>query len=159
MSKRKPLKSATQRVRSLINEARICCDRPNSQPTITRKMMTFKRYLDQIEDDQQVRRHLLALGLGVEVRALLKNTSDEDGGTIFHGCTEQQIEMWPKHLQPLIRDIDRARVFIPSLGDFVALEPETLSKEQISEAGAYLVGKGQDCIRVGNQLIKLSQAV
>jgi hypothetical protein len=94
--------------------------------------------------------------LGVEVRALLKK-ADDDG--VYHGCTEEQIEMWADHLRPLIRDIDRLRVFIPSLGEFVALEPDALSKEQISEAGAYLVGKGQDCIRVGNQLIKLSQAV
>jgi len=156
MSMRKPLKSAVQRIRSLIHEARNECSEPNSQPAITRRIITFKRFLGEIETDRGMLMHLLARGLEQEVRFVLKKTNDESD---HHGCTDQQIEMWPETLRQLVKDINRARVFVPSLGEFIELEPEALTRDQINEAGAYLIGKGHDCIRVGNALVTLSRAI
>jgi len=153
-SKHKPLTWAMQRLHTLINEARLACDHPNSQPAVTHLMMSNVKYLREIEGNKHIRRLLLGGGLGDAVRMLLKRTSDDDDDRL-HGATEEQIALWPAHKQAVVRDIDRARVYVPSLEEFTPLEPDAISNEQIVESGSYLIKKGEDCIRVGNALIRL----
>jgi hypothetical protein len=113
--------------------------------------MLTRPFLKKIGRARGLRMHLVASGLSQEIRRFLKNDPD-DGGDV----TVDQLELWPATLRPMIKDVDRARVFVPSRNEFVLLAPTNINADETKEAGGYLVRKGQDCIRVGNQLVKLA---
>jgi len=114
--------------------------------------MLRRPFLKRIAHARGLRMHLVASGLSVEIRRYLKNDND-DG----NGVTISQLDLWPARLRPIITEIDRARVFVPSRGEFVPLAPDEITSKEAKEAGDYLVAKGKDCIRVGKQLITLSR--
>jgi hypothetical protein len=39
----------------------------------------------------------------------------------------------------------------------VLLAPNEIAPQEVKEAGEYLISKGEDCIRVGNFLVRLSR--
>lgn len=138
-------------LRSLIHEARLEAENPNSQPSVRHTMLGSK-FLPRIERKAALRRLAIALGLESEIRRVLKNDLETEDGV-----TSEQVLQWPLPLQELVTDIDRARVFVPSRHEFVPLVPDELSKQETIEAGEYLVAKGEDCIRVGNRLKDLGE--
>jgi hypothetical protein len=150
MSARKKAGPLIERLRALITEARVACASPNSAPAVSHTMLS-KAFLKKIARSRGVRMHLIASGINNEVRRYLKGT-DEDDGVDF-----DQLRLWPENLRDEVKAIDRARVFVPSRGEFVMLDPKIISREETNEAGEYLVGKGEDCIRAGKALIRLSK--
>jgi hypothetical protein len=150
MADRKPRTTLHNTLRAVINEARLECENGNSSTAISQLMLT-KRFLRKLVKNG-VRMHLLAAGLNFEIRRHLKaDTDDEDGVTL------DQLELWPQQHQNIVRDIGRARVYVPSRGEFVSLEPKALTPKEAKEAGKYLISRGNDCIRVGTRLVQLSQ--
>ena len=98
--------------------------------------------------------YLIGVGLGAEIARYFKKTGDDpENGTVTH----KQIEMWTNECRTMILDINRARVYVPSRKEYVDLEPGSITQDQALEAGEYLKTKGEDCIRVGTQLIELSK--
>lgn len=95
---------------------------------------------------------LIAIGLNKEIREFLKQEREDTSPS-----SADQVDMWPEALRPLIRDIDRERVYVPSLGNFVRIIPDEISSQQAEEAGEYLVVKGTETIRVGKLLIRLAR--
>jgi hypothetical protein len=114
--------------------------------------MLGKPFLRQIAKIRGLRMHLLAGGLMKDIREYLKSDPNEGDG-VGH----DQLAFWPAALRPLVKDIDRARVFVPARGEFVMLNPKAISKEEVSESGDYLIAKGEDCIRVGKRLKELAR--
>ncbi len=150
MTDRKPRTTLHEALRAVINEARLECENGNSTTAISQLMLT-KPFLRKLVKNG-VRMHLLAAGLNSEIRRHLKaDTDDEDGVTL------DQLELWPQQHQNIVRDIGRARIYVPSRGEFVFLEPKALTPKEAKEAGRYLIAKGNDCIRVGTRLVQLSQ--
>jgi hypothetical protein len=152
MSERKPRSTLLDTLRALINEARIALETPNSCPAIKHKMLSapFQRKLAK---KRGLRLHLLAKGLEAEIRTFLKHDDDEEEE---EETNPRQLEMWKEQYRTIIKDIGRARVFVPSRGEFVDLVPKAISPAEADEAGDYLVNKGQDCIRIGKQLKRLA---
>jgi hypothetical protein len=147
----KPQTTPVDTLRSLINEARLACEHPNSSPALSHLMMT-KPFLKRIMRMRGVWMHLLAYGLNSEIRRFLKgDEADGDGSTV------DQLDLWPAHLRAVVADIDRARVFVPSRGEYVSLEPTAITIDETQEAGDFLIVKGQNCVRIGTQLVELSK--
>jgi len=141
------------KLRSIINEARLVCEHPNSQPAVSHTILT-RPFLKKIARARGLRMHLVGVGLSQEIRRFLKNDFDDGSGGV---ATKAQLELWPAKLRPFIEEINKARVFVPSRGEFVLLTPIDLSKDETKEAGQYLITQGNDCIRTGSQLISLSR--
>jgi len=150
MSERKTSGKLIEILRSFISEARAECEHPNSQPAVQHTMLT-RPFLRRILRTRGLKMHLIATGLGQEIRRFLK-TDPDDGGTV----TRNQLELWPARLQSLVQDIGMSRVFVPSRNEFVLLAPKSIGAEEVREAGRYLITKGEDCIRRGETLISLS---
>ena len=151
MSDRKTASTMLTSLRNLISEARLKCDEPNSVPAINH-VMIGRPFLRRISKVRGLRMHLISYAIAAEIRRFLKNDTDEGDD----GSTASQLTLWPTRLQPFVKEINRARVFVPSRGEFVLLQPKEISKAEVSEAGDYLIAKGEDCIRVGRELVQLS---
>ena len=89
----------------------------------------------------------------VEIRRYVKEGDD----TEEDDATARQLELWPQRHRSMVADIDPARVYVPSRGEFVPLEPDTLTPEEAKEAGEFLIAKGQHCVRIGRRLVTLGE--
>jgi hypothetical protein len=138
-------------LRSLINEARLACEHPNSSPAVSQLMMT-KPFLKKIMRKRGVWLHLLTSGLNSEIRRFLKG-NDEDGDE----ATVDQLDLWPAHLRVTVEDIGRARVYVPTRGEYVPLDPTAITIDETKEAGDFLIAKGQNTLRIGTQLVELAK--
>lgn len=107
--------------------------------------------LEAGELTREWKQQLLAVGLAQELRAILKK------GNIENGATDAQLEMWPKAHRTLIADINRQRVFVPSVGCYVPVTPDRLTPEQATEAGKFLLATAEDTARVGRSLVALGR--
>jgi hypothetical protein len=148
--RRKPRTTWHEALRALINEARVECENPNSSSAIGQLMLTRPFLRKLVKSD--VRMHLLAAGLNLEIRRYLKADADDE-----EGVTLDQLELWPRRHQNIVRDIGRARVYVPSRGEFVPLEPKALTPQEAKAAGQYLISRGEDYTRVGTRLVQLSK--
>lgn len=151
MSTRKKQPTMIEKLRGLINEARLVVAAPNSVPVVAHKLLT-RPYLRKLSGIRGLRVHLFAEALNAEIRRYFKADTDEGDGV-----SPDQLEMWPAQLHVLIKEIDRARVFVPSRGEFVLLAPDVITASEAKAAGDYLIMKGRDCIFRGNKLITLSE--
>ena len=151
MSERKPRSSHLEKLRTLINEARIACGQPQSCPAISHVMLTDP-FLRRLELDG-CQLHILGLGINAAVRAFLKDGDGEER----RGVSAGQLDLWPDKHRRIVQTIDRAAVYVPSRKEFLPLEPAEISPPQTREAGEYLVTFGEDCIRAGRDLIKLAR--
>jgi hypothetical protein len=134
----------------MIAETRRTCNNPNSCPSILHDMLkTWKQWSDDVVEE------VLHPGLSDKIRRFLKAEEEKNPDALLK---LGQVDMWHPSLRSIIKDIDRARVFVPSRGEFIPLIPECINRVEAHEAGTYLVGKGEECIRVGEQLIALSKA-
>lgn len=140
-----------EKLRGVINEARLKSSSLNSVPAIA-QIMLGKSFQRKLAGVRGLRMHLMSIGLNTEIRAYLKRNPDEGDG-----ITQDQLGFWPGSLRPIIKEIDRARVFVPSRGEFVMLDPKAINSQEVKEAGEYLVAKGEDCIRVGELLKDLAK--
>lgn len=151
MADRKPRSGPLDKLRAIINEARIACGSPNSCPSISHVMLT-PPFLRRIEREGcQI--HILALGINSAVRTFLKDGDAEER----KGASPGQLDLWPRSHREIVREIDRAAVYVPSRKEFVPLEPSDISPAETNEAGLYLVSFGDDCIRAGRNLIRLAR--
>lgn len=145
--------SVHERLRGLIREARESCVRPDSAPALVHHVM--EACWPRIEGDSAMNKLLAARGLNPEIRTVLKSyDSLQDEGAV--SMRDRQIDLWPNSAHDLLRKIDRAAIFVPSRDDFVELVPDALSVDEVREGGLYLIAKGQDCVRRGENLVHLA---
>lgn len=154
MSSRRSIRpsSLTKALHKIISEARKVTSSPHSQPAISSIILERPAHWKKVKSIRGLSAHLIAVGLAAEVRRFLKIDPD-DAGSI----TTSQLDLWPTSLRKAVADIGMARVFVPSRGEFILLVPLTISSGETEEAGQYLIGKGNDCIRRGGQLVRLAQ--
>ena len=149
MSVRKAPTTLRGKLWSLYREVRIDCDEPNKAPAVRRRLMIlFRRKLGAIDGAED---HLLAVGLEADIRDMLKKEHDDDPID-----DPLQLMLWPDRMRALVEDINRAHVFVPSRGEFVELTATSISKQEVHDAGVYLINKGQESIQVGGKLKRLA---
>ena len=144
------------RARHLIRASRALSANPNSAPAVTHTLL-HDMWAD-IQADQQTLRYWAAMGINADVRRMLKGhqaDSEDDGGH----ARQQQLEMFDPKVQHIVAEIDRERLFVPSRAEFVELTPDGLSLVEMREAGGFLIGKGEDCIRRGKAVLRLADAM
>ena len=147
---------AGDRAGDLIRGARAVSANPNSAPAVTHTLLTSM--WAAIQADQPTLRYWAAKGINADVRRLLKGhqaDSEDDGGH----ARQQQLEMFDPKVQHIVAEIDRERLFVPSRAEFVQLTPDGLSIQEMREAGGFLIGKGEDCIRRGKAVMRLADAM
>ena len=111
----------------------------------------------EIAEDGDAVKELALDGLSTFVRSIIKGYKhDADVG----GSTRaRQLEMFDERLHPLVIEIDREAVFVPSRDEYVELTPDAMTPREMREAGTYLVAKGRDCISRGETLMRLADAM
>jgi hypothetical protein len=140
-----------ERLRAIINDAKIVASSPESAPAVVQAIIDT--LWEEITGDDDIHRLLLARGLNFEVRAALaRYTPLEEPGQ----AKKEQLDLWPDQLRQLVSRINRERVFVPSRLEFVELKPDAITGEEAREAGQYLIGHGEDCVRRGNILLLLA---
>lgn len=69
--------------------------------------------------------------------------------------TRHQLDLFPLAEQDIVERIGRAYVFVPSRDAYVCIDPETITADELQEAGQYLLEKGARAIARGNAVIEL----
>ena len=65
------------------------------------------------------------------------------------GARGEQLTMnWPVTLRPIVEQIDRDALFVPSRDEYVPLLYGQISKPELAEAAAYLRTHAEDTIRI-----------
>lgn len=150
-----------ERLRRIIVVAQKKCEKPNSAREVVRRL-SFGRLRKLIESDESIRLNVLSLGLAHEVREFLKdgnvavNRDSDDDMESLRGISVAQLELWPDALQPVIGNIRRSRVYVPSVGEHVDLAPDKITRAQAMEAGRYLIKLGHETTNEGQLLVQLS---
>ena len=134
----------------LIREAQRRTPSPNSSKAVCHILLSSMR--EAVLADEEVHNAVLGEGLNGLIRRVLKKGGDEDET----GVTTHQLDMFPPGLRGLVAKIDRARVYVPSLGEYVPLDPMALTPEQMHEAGEHLIGKGRETIDRGKLITDLA---
>ena len=147
----KPQTEKFDTLRVLIKQARERCDNPDSCPALVQLMLS-RNFLKRIRI-AGLETHLLAAGLSAEIRRYLKETADEET------AKPDQLMLWPEGLRDMVKEIDRERVYVPSIKDFLRLVPEQMTAPDIREAGEYLCAKAIEVDRRGQRLIDLADAM
>jgi|ERR1700733_7320195 len=70
---------------------------------------------------------------------------------------DDQLALWPDAYRPLLKQIDRAEVYVPSRKEWVRLEPGEISRSNVKEAAEYLRQQGRETIRRGDWLDALAE--
>jgi hypothetical protein len=140
------------RARDLVRAARSQARNPNSAPSIREVLLTS--LWAEVEGDSVALKFFASLGFDAAIRDLLKKYQTETGGA--DDARQLQLSLYLPKLRPLVEQIDRDRVYVPSVGEFVELVPDAITVPQMREAGHYLIGQGQDTIRRGNLLLRLA---
>jgi hypothetical protein len=148
--------SVIDRVRTFIHEARLRSQHPNSAPDLLHIIMGPKPR-KAVRSDDELQKLIEADGWRVQIMRYLKDIRNGELGE--EGMTKEQADFWPATVRHTVVDIDRARVFVPSRMEYVPLMPQAISKDELQEAGQYLIKKGNECIRVGNLLLQLSRSI
>lgn len=147
-----------ERLRILIGDAQNSCGAPNNAKEIV-KEMRFGKTFKNIERDPDIKINLLCAGLNHEVREFLKDGNvpldEDDDGT--SGIETEQLELWPSPLRPLLLAISRSRVYVPSRGEHVELDPKKITRKETAEAGKYLIRLAGETRREGKFLLNLSK--
>lgn len=149
MADRRLTLTPLEKLRTIINEARIACGGTDSSPDVTDKMLT-RPYLRRLSKEK-CQTLVLRAGMNHFVRAFLGHGKDGKG------TTPEQLAFWPETTRGLVKEIGRAAVYVPSRAEFIPLEPAAITPFETREAGHYLIKHGQDCIRAGTQLLRLSR--
>ncbi|MGC4026234.1 MAG: hypothetical protein QM744_14460 [Mesorhizobium sp.] len=95
-----------------------------------------------------------ATNVAIAKAVLKQGDNGYSGGDIV---AESQIELWPtaEH-RALVRDIGRARVHVPSKGEFVEVDPTKISRAELKEAGQFLKRQAADQDLRGDRCIELA---
>jgi hypothetical protein len=105
--------------------------------------------------DPVLHRQVMRLGYDHAAADFLKNiiaTLEENGGITSN---EEQYSLWPEPVRQLVKAIDRRGVYVPSAGQYLLLQPDSITPSQTIEAGRHLISHGHDSIQRGNRLIEL----
>jgi hypothetical protein len=62
---------------------------------------------------------------------------------------------WPARVRPIIEQIDRDALFVPSRDEYVPLEFGQISKPELTEAATYLRAHAADTIRIAELVERL----
>lgn len=143
------------RLRGMVAEARLASGRPGSVPAVVQATLTMFR--DVICADADLLDALIAEALNPIIRALIKTHGSADDRP--SEALSRQLDMWAEEARALVEQIGRESVFVPSRGEFVHVEPDAMTAAEMQEAGQYLIGHGDDCIRRGRSLIRLASLI
>jgi hypothetical protein len=140
-------------MRTLIREARLSVHHRGSVPAIVDEIV--RSAADTIRKDDQLFGVVLSTALNKLVRDDVKRSAESDDRA--EGLRAGQMEMFPPHARATVEQIGRAEVFVPSRDEFVPLQPGHMTPQEMDEAGKYLIAHGDDCIRRGRALRRLSR--
>jgi hypothetical protein len=131
--------------RELFEKARAKCRRPNHAPSVALIMTLEMR--DEITADPDLHQFLLMHGALPVTETWIKKR--ERANPHERSVGEEQLTMaWPLALRPLIEQIDRDALFVPSRDEYVPLQFGLITKPELVEAGAYLRAHAADTIRI-----------
>lgn len=147
-------RTAGERLKEIIGRGRIAAANPQSAPVVA--AILLRDMWDELTDDDGVHRLLVRTGLNAMIRAAISKHVGQDGQPAAQ-LRFEQLEHWPERLRPTVAAIDREAVFVPSRDEFVELVPDAISTAETREAGEYLIGHGEDCVRRGRSLLMLAE--
>jgi hypothetical protein len=131
--------------RELFEKARAKCRRPNHAPSVALIMTLEMR--DEITADPDLHQFLLMHGaLPVTEGWIKKRASTEKPSE--RPASEQLTMNWPVQVRPIIEQIDRDALFVPSRDEYVPLVFGVITKPELAEAAGYLRSHAADTIRV-----------
>jgi hypothetical protein len=119
--------------------------------------LLYGEFWNETQADATLHRQVMRVGWDHYGAAFLKTATSvlEESG-VFTGVRDEQLDLWPESARRLVQAIDRVGVFVPSAKQYLKLEPDSITPEQVEEAGHYLITHGQDSMRRGERLIELS---
>jgi hypothetical protein len=130
--------------RELFEKARAKCRRPNHAPSVALIMTLEMR--DEITADPDLHQFLLMHGaLPISESWLKKRPKAQPEEP---PRPEQLTMQWPVKVRPIIEQIDRDALFVPSRDEYVPLLPDHISKPELAEAAEHLEAHAEDTMRI-----------
>jgi hypothetical protein len=109
---------------------------------------------DEITADPDLHQFLLMHGaLPVTEGWMKKRTREEPSERSSGG--EQLTMNWPVQLRPIIEQIDRDALFVPSRDEYVPLLYGQITKPELAEAAGYLRSHAADTMRIASLVERL----
>lgn len=159
-----------ERARDFVRAAQQQTQSKHSAPALTHILINQMR--EEVDADEEVSCLVLSAGWSAIVREALKgyemspsgsyDARDGDGGEDLDEAgpaRQRQFELWPERCRADLEEIGRAAIFVPSRGEHVPLMPDDVTPDEIKEAGLYLMQKGEDCLKRGRALVRLSRVL
>jgi hypothetical protein len=154
---RKQNSDAPIRIRDMIDRARRQADRPNHAPTVAGIIVNGMR--EEIVSNPLIHYYLLMNGALPAVERYFKRRGEaSDEASEARVQTEQLSMEWPEQARPIIEQIDRASLYIPSVDEYVPLQPG-ITKPELREAATHLRAHGEDTLRIANLVDRLADVL
>jgi hypothetical protein len=111
---------------------------------------------DEITSDPDLHQFLLMQGaVPVCEGWIKKRPRAESAGTERPSAGEQLTMKWPVSVRPLIEQIDRDALFVPSRDEYVPLLYGQITKPELTEAAGHLRTHAEDTIRIADLVERL----
>jgi hypothetical protein len=128
--------------------------RPNHAPTIATIMVRDFRLA--ITGHAELHQFLLMNGALPNVEAWMKRGRRRDDPVKEAPARAEQLTLqWPEHIRPIVEQIDRDALYVPSLDEYVPLQPG-VGKDHLREAARHLRSHGEDTLRVAGLVDRLA---
>ena len=130
--------------------------RPNHAPTVA--LIIVRDFRKAITGNSALHQFLLMNGALPNVEAWMKRGRRRDSAQEKIETPEQLTLRWPEHIRPIVEQIERDALFVPSRDEFVPLQPG-ITKPELREAAAHLRSHGEDTLRVAGLIDRLADLI
>jgi hypothetical protein len=131
--------------------------RPNHAPTVA--LIMVQDFRKAITGHAELHQFLLMNGALPNVEAWMKRGRRRDETSQEKTPPPEQLTLqWPEHIRPIVEQIDRDALYVPSLDEYVPLQPG-VSKDHLREAARHLRAHGEDTLRVAGLVDRLADLV
>lgn len=130
--------------------------RPNHAPTVT--AVIVQDFRKAITGNAQLHQFLLTHGALPLVESWMKRGRRATDAKMTPTTPEQLVLRWPEHVQPIVDQIERDALYVPSQDEYVPLQPG-ITRSQLREAAAHLRAHGEDTLRVAGLIDRLADVV
>jgi len=100
----------------------------------------------EITADPDLHQFLLMHGALPCVESWIKGRRGQARDEVSH--PEQLVMEWPQHVRPIVEAIDRDALYVPSIDEYVPLQPDQIDKGQLREAAQHLRTHAEDTMRI-----------
>lgn len=140
----------------IIEKAQGLSGAPRNTRAVVRQLLHGKLW-DELVADPIVHRIVMRAGLDLRVGAFIKQLRKAIDDHDSAPASEPMLALWPESVRALVKDIDRAAVFVPSVGEFVDMLPDEITPAQADEAAAHLENHAEDAMRRATLLRQLAR--